>query len=154
GARVRASEAAGPVPPRHRARALLGAQAGGPSMIVASLRAASRLAWLLVGGMLLVCILFHPLGQPRSEQAVTGAAVVTALLAGWSCMWLPGRPGTGGPFRRAGWSAIGTGVFLLAISQGTALAFDLGTSRSPAAEACANVSYLAAYPAMLAGAIL
>jgi diguanylate cyclase (GGDEF)-like protein len=123
-------------------------------MIAAWLRAASRLAWLLVGGALLTCILLQPLGQPRSEQAVAGAAIVTALLAGWSCMWASGRPGIGGTLMRAGWSAIGTGAFLLAISQGAALVFDLGVSGSPAAEACANVSYLVAYPVLLLGAVL
>ncbi len=118
------------------------------------LRVLPRFAWLVLGGGLVACILAQPLGQPRSEQAVTGAAVLMAFLAGWACMAVSGRPGAGGTLARAGWSIIGTGAFLLALSQGLGLGFESGLERTPAGETCATVSYLMAFPALLAGAVL
>src|SRR5947207_786729 len=80
-----------------------------------------RAAWLLFGGLIVGCLLARPFGEIRSAQLVSGAVAVAAFLAGWACMALSGRPGAGSTLARAGWSAVGTGAFLIAVSQGAYL---------------------------------
>ena len=108
---------------------------------------------------LLTMALVQPPGsrgpEPVAIFASIGMSLLTlAFLAGWACMVVSGRPGTGGTQARAGWSVAGTGAFLLAISQGAYLAMALGIARSPSVEACATVSYLAAHPAFLIGTVM
>src|SRR5439155_9773336 len=112
------------------------------------------LTWVTFGALLAAAALLHPLGEPHSSQAVCAAGLAAAFLAGWACMVVSGRPGTGGTQARAGWSIAGTGAFLLAISQGADLVKAFGLSRSPAVEACATISYLAAHPAFLVGTVM
>jgi diguanylate cyclase (GGDEF)-like protein len=117
-------------------------------------RSAPRAAWVAFAAAVIACAVAHPFGPLRSAHVVSGAALVAALLAGWACMVVSGRPGVGGPLPRAGWSLAGTGAFLLALSQGSYLAAVLGLARSAALDACLNFGYMAAYPALLAGAAL
>src|SRR5437868_2220325 len=77
--------------------------------------AAPRAAWLIFGGMILACLLTHPFGDLWSAQCVSGAVALAALLAGWACMAISGRPGGGSTLARAGWSVSGTGAILLAL---------------------------------------
>src|SRR5713101_8137188 len=118
------------------------------------LRTAPRAAWLALGTLLLACLLVHPFGEPRSAQLVSGAVILAALLAGWACMAVSGRPGAGPTLARFGWAVAGTGAFLLALSQGAYLAPEAWVARMPALGTCEAVAYLAAVPALLAGLVL
>jgi diguanylate cyclase (GGDEF)-like protein len=118
------------------------------------LRAAPRAVWLVFGALLFTCLLVHPFGEPRSVHLVSEAVILAALLAGWGCMAVSGRPGSGTTLVRFGWAVAGTGAFLLALSQGAYLAPAAWLARTPALDACEAVAYLAAVPVLLAALVL
>ena len=118
------------------------------------LRAAPRAAWLAFGALLLACLVAHPFGEPRSAQLVSGAVILGALLAGSACMAVSGRPGAGTTLARFGWAVVGTGAFLLALSQAAYLTPAVWLARISSLEACEATVYLAAVAALLAGLVL
>jgi diguanylate cyclase (GGDEF)-like protein len=115
------------------------------------MRVAPRAVWLGFGALLVTCLLIHPFSEPRSSQMVSGAVLIAAFLAGWTCMVLSSRPSAAGTLARFGWSVVGAGAFLLALSQGAWLAPELAPRRFVPLDSCVMAAYLAAIPVLLAG---